>query len=276
MLMKFIAKKVIANKVMLTLSYILYFIIATAYAEASDEQQSVNKAYVIGTEDIQYYPHYGKKIYSSLEFSGFARELLDIFSKSTQIDFNYKPLPINRLYAELITSQIIDFKYPDNPNWQTLTKDGQELIYSQPISYYIDGTFVHKDSEQLSIDNIRSIGVIRGFTPEVYLEKIRNKKIFVYEYSRSDDLIKALMKKRIDAIYINVDVGNYQLDKLKANVVWNNNLPYIVGNYHLSTIHYPEVIDRLNLFLSSNEKLIKGLIEKYKLLPVTAFKDKDF
>ena len=56
------------------------------------------RSYEIGTEDIEYYPHYGRKNSSDDEFSGFARPFFDKFSNEYQLDFQYTPLPIKRLY----------------------------------------------------------------------------------------------------------------------------------------------------------------------------------
>lgn len=224
---------------------------------------------IIGTEDIEYYPHYGKESISSKEFKGFARELFDSFNNTSPIELEYFPQPINRLYYNLIETQNIDFKYPDNPNWNPQSKNNVDVIYSKAIGFYIDGIFVHKENSAWNFDNIKEIGVIRGFTPESILAEISSKNINVKEYSRSVQLIKALDAKRIDAIYLNIDVARYQMEVLGiSSLYFNKKLPYTEGSYHLSTIKYPFIIDRINAFIENNNLLINKIKAKYEL---TAF-----
>src|SRR5687767_8439475 len=55
--------------------------------------------YVIGVEDISYLPYYTT---DGKEYTGFARELFDGFSKSAGVEFEYLPLPINNLFGKFL------------------------------------------------------------------------------------------------------------------------------------------------------------------------------
>jgi len=231
-------------------------------------KNSPTRSYKIGTEDIEYYPHYGRKNSSDDEFSGFARPFFDKFSKSYQIDFQYTPLPIKRLYNYFLNSKALDFKYPDNPNWNIKNKQGHKIYYSDEITYYVDGTFIHQ--EQNMPLNIEYLGVIRGFTPEPYLEQILANKVIVVEFTRSVHLLSALNLKRIDAAYMNVDVGKFQSSKsdLNLKVKFCSSLPLTKGSYYLSTIKYPELLNKVNEFIRNNSNYIKELQLLYKFTVV--------
>jgi polar amino acid transport system substrate-binding protein len=227
-----------------------------------------NKSYKIGIEDIEYYPHYGRKNASDDNYSGFARPLFDKFSNKNQLDFHYTPLPIKRLYNYFLNSQTVDFKYPDNPNWNIKNKQGHKVYYSDEITYYVDGTFIHQD-QILPLD-IVNLGVIRGFTPEPYLAQILADKIKVTEFSRSDHLLSALNHKRIDAAYMNVDVGKFQRSKSDFNlkVKFCSSLPLTKGSYYISTIKHPELLNKVNEFIRNNSDFIKELQLSYKFTVV--------
>ncbi len=235
------------------------------------QAEQVAKSYIIGTEDIEYFPHYGKYSVGSSNFSGYARDIFDLFKVHSNENIIYKPLPIKRLYHSFINQGSVDFKYPDNPNWQVALKpDQQKIYYSAPISHFIDGTFVHIDNVSPNKQDILTLGIIRGFTPEAYLTMIKSGKVKVYEFSRTNKLINALTAKRVDAIYINVDVANYQ-KQANSQIVFNKTLPYKKGTYHLSTINHPQFIEDINQFLSENQPLIIELSDKYNLVAVNDF-----
>ena len=84
---------------------------------------SLNAAtYSIGTEYIEYYPHYGKTSAESHEFEGYARLFFDDFSIKKDVSIEYTPQPIKRLYLNFLVKQSIDFKYPDSPQRNSIEK----------------------------------------------------------------------------------------------------------------------------------------------------------
>jgi len=224
--------------------------------------------YLIGTEDIEFYPHYGKLSADSYEFEGYARLFFDDFSLKKDVSIEYVPQPIKRLYVSLLVNKNIDFKYPDSPKWNINQKAklSNKIYYSDPIISYIDGIFVHQDNVNFTLNNIQVLGVIRGFTPEPFLDEIKSQQINVIEYSRSDHLLMALEAKRVSAVYINIDVANYHIkSKAITSLVFKKDLPFTQGKYHLSTIKHPEIIKLMNQYIEENSVSIRALAEKLQL-----------
>jgi len=228
----------------------------------------VATTYDIGTEDIEFYPHYGKTSQNSDKFEGFAKHFFDDFASKNNVSIEYVPLPIKRLYSYLLISKSIGLKYPDSPNWNIAQKAkiNHEIYYSKPIISYIDGVFVHKDNVHFALDDIKKLGVIRGFTPEPFIKNINHHKVNIIEYSRSDHLLMALEAKRIEAVYINIDVANYQINsKGISDVVFSQNLPFTKGTYHISTLNHPNVIKLIDQYIKENGPYINELKEKLKM-----------
>lgn len=74
--------------------------------------------YTVGVEAINYAPFYSDE---GGDYSGFARDLLDLFAERQGCRFVYKPLPVKRLFSSLLNKSV-DFKFPDNPDWQMTMK----------------------------------------------------------------------------------------------------------------------------------------------------------
>lgn len=227
--------------------------------------------FTIGTEDLEYYPYYGKSSPNSADFGGFAKMLFEDFGKKNQLEITYSPQPVKRLYQSLLLNETIDFKYPDSPYWNVSLKESvnKKIFYSLPISSYIDGTFVHRDNKQLKFNHIKSLGIIRGFTPEAFKKVINNGDIVLSEFSHLSTLLKMLNEKQIDAIYLNVEVAKYQMKMYGfTELIFNANLPLTKNDYYLSTVNHPEVIDKLNQYIIENEDAIKLMIKRFNLAPL--------
>ncbi len=128
----------------------------------------------LGTEDILYFPIYGRENNLSDKLSGFAREFLDEFSNQTDVNIVYVPLPIKRIYKSLMVDQSIDLKFPDNPNWQSSYREDISLIYSDPFLQFTDGVMIKTANIDSSSFKLEVLGSIRGFTPVSYLKKIES------------------------------------------------------------------------------------------------------
>jgi hypothetical protein len=238
----------------LTLSVLLLF-----------SQLSFGSNYTVGTEDIQYYPHYGKLNDQDSNFSGYAKDVFDHFSREYNVSFNYKFYPIKRLYKAFQIDKTVDFKYPDNPDWNSTFTQTKTIHYSQPIGTFIDGTIVLQKNKHLSVKHIKKIGTIKGFTPQAYIEKLRNEHVKLFEFSNTETLLKALSHQLIDAAYVNIDVANHQMKIHNVPVAFIKTMPYKIGKYHFSTIKHPKLIQKLDAFLNRNAMLIQRLKEKYRL-----------
>ena len=224
--------------------------------------------YVVGTEDIAFFPHYGRRSNTSVELDGFAHGFFLALSEQTGLQLSFNPLPVRRLFHSLLVENDIDFKYPDNPNWQQELKSLYKVYYSKAISQYIDGTFVHHQNMLYKRSDIRKIGTIRGFTPEPYTGDIAQGDMELIELSQIEHMLNALIQKHVDAVYVNTDVAKYKLDSFALSqqvIAFNPHLPYTVGNYYLSTVKHPSVLKRIDAFIETNPDIIKELINRYQL-----------
>lgn len=225
---------------------------------------SAGQKYVIGVENINYYPQYS---YENNEYRGFARELFDLFAKSKGYTFEYKALPIKRLFSDFLSGEL-DFKYPDNPYWSADDKKVKKVIYSSDVAEYIDGVMIKSSSKSKGTSNLKTLGIVMGFTAWDYLDKIKSGEIKIQENSDFVALIKQTMIDRNDGAYCNIDVGNHILaDVLKkpGELVFDSSLPHTKDHYKLSTIKHVTVLDEFNGFLKSNKNAIDNLKKKYKI-----------
>ena len=227
----------------------------------------------LGTEDISYFPLFGRSDNQSDEFSGFARELFDEFSARSNVDINYVPLPVNRLFKSLLVDKSIDLKFPDNPKWRSIyhSKSRLPLIYSDPIIQDIGGVMVKAENIDSEIFKLEILGTIRGFTPVPFVEKIARNEIQLIEFSNTSELLLAVNKGIIDGAFINIDVAKHQtslLFKGKAPIRFAKKLPFIQNHYYLSTIHGKDIIDQFNAFMKFNDRLIKSLLSKYNITKI--------
>jgi len=187
--------------------------------------------------------------------NNFEKILFNAFKESASIDLELKVLPIKRLYLSLLKTHEIDFKYPDNPNWNTEQKKATKIYYSLPVRNYIDGTFVHSEHKNLSLEKIQRLGILRGYTAEPYLKASNKFKEKLRYFERPEQLIYSLISKRIDAIYINQDFvesfKNTTEDVIPITL--SENLPKVSGKYYISSINHPEIINKMNQLLSTSQ-----------------------
>lgn len=84
--------------------------------------------YVIGIEQIDYYPHYD---FSRRQQRGYFVDLIQLFSEKTGHQFKFMPLPVKRLYQSANSG--IDLIYPDNPLWLQYNEPGIAKSFSAPV-----------------------------------------------------------------------------------------------------------------------------------------------
>ena len=220
--------------------------------------------YTIGVENINYYPQYA---YENNEYKGYARELFDLFAKSKGYTFEYKALPIKRLFSEFLTGDV-DFKYPDNPYWSADDKKGKNVVYSADVAEYIDGVMVKSSNKGKGLATLKTMGIVMGFTAWDYLDKIKSGVIKLQENSDFTALIKQTLIDRNDGAYCNIDVGNHILAEVvrkNGELVFDPALPHSKDHYKLSSIKHNKVIDEFNDFLKSNKAAIDNLKKKYNI-----------
>ncbi|MFZ6741985.1 substrate-binding periplasmic protein [Undibacterium sp. JH2W] len=224
------------------------------------------KTFVIGVEDFDYYPLHSMSRGS--EFTGFARDVLDAFAHEHGYTFVYQPLPINRLFAVFFEKNTLDFKYPDNPHWQTERRQGVRLSYSTPLVVSEEGALVLPSHKGRSLLHIKTMGTMLGFTPWPYLSFINDKSVTLVIDDNFDSLLRQAIGGHIDVVYMNVDVAKYRLEtqlKEPQGLVFDLDLPHAASDFSLSTRQHHEIIRQLNLFLQRQPLLLPRLREKYHI-----------
>ena len=223
-----------------------------------------SQEFTVGVEDIDYYPHYKN---AAGNYSGYAKDVLDAFAKEKGYTFQYKALPVKRLFSEFLIGKV-DFKYPDNSYWAQDLKKGHDVKYSSAVVEYIDGVVLLPKKKGLGIEKIKTLGTVMGFTAWDYLDKIKAGEITNKENPNYQGLLNQVIKGRVDGAYCNIAVTNYQLnDVLKQSgaLVFDADLPHTKSYYSLSTIKHVKVIEEFNKFLIEKKDIVDKIKEKYKV-----------
>ncbi|HEV7368277.1 transporter substrate-binding domain-containing protein [Arenibaculum sp.] len=205
--------------------------------------------YVVGVENIAYMPYYA---YEDGRYGGFVRAVLDAFAADRGYAFEYRPLPIQRLYARFLDGTV-DFKFPDAPEWRQELRAGHEIAYSAPVADYVDGTIVPA-GKPAAKDEIRTLGTVAGFTPWAWADDLGSGGAVLSENGSFEALLAQVLNGRVDAAYANVAVVRHQLDRLgrPGALVFAPDLPHVRGAYHLSTTKHPDVIAEFDAWLAAN------------------------
>lgn len=220
----------------------------------------LSEEFTVGVERINYFPYYYTSVSTSVtttdpnaEYLGFARELLDSFAREHGYTFYYEPLPIKRLYRMLVEDKI-DFKFPDHPTWGRKEKKGGKILYSKGVVGYIDGVLVLPENREMTIGEFKTISYVRGFAPPILAGLIDSQSITVNQINNWESLFHTILDGRVHGGYYNIDVAMHILSKelgRPEGLVFAPNLPYVKGNYRLSTKNYPEIMAQFDEFIVS-------------------------
>ncbi len=238
----------------------LWLLMFMAICATAQEQQT----YIVGVEDITYYPHYN---YEDNQYTGFARGILDAFAEDTGIQLIYRPFPIRRLFQELV-AQRIDLKYPDNAYWAADLKQGTNITYSDPVVEYIDGVMVLPQRLTQELSELKVLGIPAGFTAWPYLELIQAGQVRIHENNRFSGLLEQTLRGWVDGAFMNISVAAYQLEIEMSRpraLLFNENLPHIRGHYRLSSPRHPNLIARFNAWMASETAQIEQLKDAYRV-----------
>ena len=222
------------------------------------------KEYVIGVENINLMPHFNSK---GEVYYGYTRDLLDMFAAKYGYRFIYKPLPLKRLFKDLVQKKV-DFKYPDNPMWQPTLKTAVDVVYSDAVVAYTEGVMVLPDRVGQGLNKLKDLTMVLGYTPWPYVEYIDNAKIREWQIPNFQGAIKMVLSKRVDGLYVNIAVGQYQLKHIfgrEGALMFDRNLPHITDAYYLSSVMHPEVIAQFNEFLAEEAEAIEALKIKHDI-----------
>lgn len=220
------------------------------------------QTFVIGVENQDYLPAYGLK---DGKYHGFARELFDAFAKDHGYVFEYRALPVPRLFAAFFNGQV-DFKFPDNSHWKQDQRSGKSISYSDPVLTYIDGVVVPIERKSMTTDELRTLGTVAGFTPWAWMDRVSAGKVKVLENASFEALVRQVVARRIDGAYANIAVVNYQLDKvlgMPGALVFAPQLPYSRDHYHLSTLKHATVVQELNAWLKQKSSLVEAMKRRH-------------
>lgn len=222
---------------------------------------------VVGVEELDYFPLYAVQ---NGEYVGAVRDILDAFARAKGYTLSYRPLPIKRLYAELLSGGI-DLKFPDNPIWASDAKQGQRVTYSAPVIGYVDGVMVRPEHLGRGMGGLHVLGTVSGFTPPPeWQDAIRDGRVQAKENPRMDLLLKQVALERLDGAYVSVAVANYHLDAVRgvpgdrvfdAKLVFDATLPHSRDFYRLSTVDHPQVIAEFDAWMAANAALVKTIKE---------------
>jgi polar amino acid transport system substrate-binding protein len=220
--------------------------------------------YVIGVEKQQYAPYYSYDLNTG-EYRGFARDIFDAFAEASGHKITFTKLPVSRLYNDFFKGKL-DFKFPDNKNWQADKRKGINIYYSNGLVDFMDGVVIPKDSKV-----VKSISIVRGFTPWQYVGNTDYTFVTVNDFNTA---IKMVLAKRTDGVYGNPEVVKYTFEnstELSNNGNYNDiltfakHLPHSGKEfYHLSSSKYPKVLEELNKFIDTTD-IIQKLKKKYAL-----------
>src|SRR5579872_2772856 len=212
---------------------------------------------VVGVENIDYWPAYAMR---DGQYAGAGREILDAFAADLGDRFVYRPLPVRRLYADLL-SGAIDFKFPDNPGWGPDVKHGHEVAYSGPVIRYVDGVMVLPERRGLGVPALKTLGTVTGFTPFAWLDLIRDRKVKLVENPQLPLLLRQALTGRIDGAYVSIAVATYQLDVLRSpsGLVFDPALPHSRESYRLSATRHPDVIEAFDRWLADKHDAVEAI-----------------
>jgi len=214
---------------------------------------------VVGVEDVDYLPAYGWRDNS---YSGAARDIIDAFAAANGYRPIYRPLPIKRLFAELVSGGV-DVKFPDNPLWGQDSKLGAAISYSRPVIEYIDGVMVTPNRRGKTI---ATLGTVAGFTPTPWLERIKAGQVALKENLKLDPLLRQVLLGRLDGAYVSVAVANYTLDtgfQMPGALVFDPSQPFSRESYRLSSARRPDLIAAFDAWLAAHAAEVKAIKDSY-------------
>lgn len=235
------------------MSVIVFFSLSLCLCLLPFSSVSASEIYTIGVGDYDYYPHHR---YANREYTGFAREVLDLFAAKHKMTFLYRALPWKRVVSENVKGGL-DFVFPDNPHWDTDKKNGIKVHYSNPAVQYIDGVMVLPENMDKRVEELKSLGTVMGFTAWIYRDRISSGQIRLDESYHYASLLKMVLLKRIDGAYTEISVAKYVLreDIGKPDaLIFNFGLPHTKDFYHLSSIKHPNILKEFDKFLDTEKK----------------------
>ncbi|MEP3415034.1 MAG: hypothetical protein ABJN66_08320, partial [Gilvibacter sp.] len=208
-------------------------------------------------EDISYYPYYD---FASNKRS-FSKVIFDQFAKENGHKISYLSLPIKQ-FPKWLYEEDIDFKFPDNARWQKRNNEHHLPIhFSDEIVAMTAGAIVLAKNKNKAPSFFKTIGTITGFFPTLWVKKVEQGQLKLYEDSSSKILVKHLVSGLLDGLDIDLVVANASLQQLliQEKLVVSETLPKQTYAYQISTVKYPEIIKQFNLWLVKRRKYVESI-----------------
>lgn len=223
------------------------------------------KVYVIGIEQLDYYPHYDFK---SAQPRGYFFDLIQLYSQWSGDEFIFKALPVKRLYKD--SAELTDFVYPDNLAWQPhldIDKDVAKY-FSAPVIYTLGATLVVPQKQQMTLADFKVLANIHGFSPTRWIELKRQYKFKILDVPDAESALRMAMRGRVDAANVEYNVAQYHLKQMQSagTLVMAEHLPFTNLAFHLSSQKHPQQIRRFNQFLIEQQDQIQQLKQRYGLV----------
>lgn len=198
-------------------------------------------------------------------FSGFAREVFDLFGQRRGYTIQYRGLPIPDLYHAFFVDQSVDLKFPDNPVWMTPLRKSKRVYYSNGVVDFIDGVMVKPDRQGGHLEMLQHMGTIRGFDVGSYQERMQDGKLHLEQVDEVKMLLESGLIGRLDGVYLDVAIAVARLKGMgRANaLVFDPHLPHHVSSYLVSSVKRPDLVREFNDFLIKDKPAIDALKHQY-------------
>ena len=202
----------------------------------------------------------------------FFKEVMDTYGCQKGHTFKYVEYPLSELTKALWEGKI-DFRYPDNPAWLVNGNFKNNIFYSVDVITFIEGLMVTSARAGTSIDTIRSIGTIKGYTPWPYVDRIKRKLVQHREFESAYYLIKNVSDGVIDAAFVNVSVAEAILREtdLEGTLIFARHLPYLELDSTLSTRYHRSIIQDFSDYLLRSRGQLAALKQKYLIQDLMAY-----
>ncbi|MFC3095463.1 hypothetical protein DRW07_08895 [Alteromonas sediminis] len=230
-------------------------------ASASTKEKTT---YTVGAQDIAYLPHYD---FDNEVERGAIWRLLELYAADRQIEFEYVALPIKRLHKALLAGSI-DFVFPDNPKWFNQQFKGVKKHYSNAFYEVLGASFVHTSDYNLRIDDVERLSVPSGFSPVFWQSRIDRGDIMLLETTDAVAALRLVVSKRAQVTDLEYSVVEWHKKNHPdfTDIRMSPFLPHDVVAFHLTTVHFPELLADLDAFLLENATLLKQLKQQYGII----------
>lgn len=224
------------------------------------------KEYIIGVEEVSYYPLYDFSA-TNVNKPSYSKDLLTAFFEQHNYSYRFAALPIKR-FNKWYVEKGIDFKFPDNVRWRDDKENKLNITFSQSAVKLMAGSYVLESNAKYKRHDVKRLATIFGFSPTLWFDKVATKDIELIEENSPLSIVKHVLYGNVDATNIDSNVIRHNLKLLKQpqSIILNTNIKHEVFSYHLSSIKHPEIIKQFDAFLQNNSKLLLQLKKKYNII----------